>query len=308
MTPRSERARQLEGLLVVDKPAGMTSHDVVDRVRRLSGQRRVGHAGTLDPLATGVLVLGLGRATRVLEYLIGHDKRYLATIRLGITTDTYDAEGRVVSQHEGSWPLREDVERVLARFRGEIEQRPPPFSAIKQGGERLYKKARRGEAVEAPPRRVVIRDLRLLEYDPPFLRVDVTCSKGTYIRSLAHDVGQALGTGAHLAELRRLASGPFTVEQAHTLDELEQAAREGRLAQLLLPPDAGLVDLPAISVTLEEARRLAHGQRIVSSAPADVKPPARAMYDGRLVAVVEYDAERGEWQPRKVFVSPRELD
>lgn len=307
MAPNTQRAHHLDGLLVVDKPANMTSHDVVDRVRQLSRQRRVGHAGTLDPLATGVLVLGLGRATRLLEYLTGQDKRYLATVHLGITTDTYDAEGQITGRHDGPWPSPEEVERALDHFRGEIEQRPPPFSALKQGGERLYEKARRGERVKVPPRRVTIHALKVLEYTPPLLRLDVTCSKGTYIRSLAHDLGQVLGTGAHLAELRRVASGPFTVEDAHTLEELEQAAREGRLADLLLPPDAGLLDLPAISVTLEEARRLVHGQRVAGPPPSQPDRPARVLLDGRLIAIAEFDPERGQWQPRKVLVSPREL-
>ncbi len=306
MAPRQKRA-QLEGLLVVDKPAGLTSHDVVERVRRLGRQRRVGHAGTLDPLATGVLVLGLGRATRLLEYMAGHDKRYVATVRLGVATTTYDAEGEVAARYEGPWPSQEAVEAALQAFVGTIEQIPPPFSALKQGGERLYAKARRGEKVTVPARHVVIHGLRLLAYTPPLLRLDITCSKGTYIRSLAHDLGQALGTGAHLAALRRLASGPFTLEETHSLEEVEEAARASRLRELLLPPDAGLDDLPAIEVTPAQALHVAHGRPVAGPPPAPPGKPARVRLDGRLIAIAEYDERRRIWQPRKVLVSPDEV-
>ncbi|GAP63283.1 tRNA pseudouridine55 synthase [Ardenticatena maritima] len=291
----------MDGILIVDKPAGMTSHDVVARVRKLARQRKIGHAGTLDPLATGVLVLGLGKATRLLEYLTGHDKRYLAAVMLGQTTTTYDAEGEVVRTYEGEWPSREAVEAALERFRGEIEQRPPLFSAIKQGGERLYEKARRGENVDVPPRRVIIHELHLLRYAPPLLELDVRCSKGTYIRSLAHDLGEALGTGAFLAALRRTASGPFTIEQAHTLPEIEAAARERRLDELLLPLGAGLETLPAVRLSPEEARRLAQGQFIRAHTPLDGM--VRALLGDELVALVQYDEQRRAWRPVKVLVS-----
>ena len=272
----------MDGILIVDKPAGMTSHDVVARVRKLARQRKIGHAGTLDPLATGVLVLGLGKATRLLEYLTGHDKRYLAAVMLGQTTTTYDAEGEVVRTYEGEWPSREAVEAALERFRGEIEQRPPLFSAIKQGG-------------------VIIHELHLLRYAPPLLELDVRCSKGTYIRSLAHDLGEALGTGAFLAALRRTASGPFTIEQAHTLPEIEAAARERRLDELLLPLGAGLETLPAVRLSPEEARRLAHGQFIRAHTPLD--GVVRALLGDELVALVQYDEQRRAWRPVKVLVS-----
>ncbi len=290
----------MDGILVVEKPAGMTSHDVVARVRKLARQRKIGHAGTLDPLATGVLVLGLGKATRLLEYLTGQEKRYHAAVMLGQTTTTYDAEGEVVETYSGEWPARETVEAVLAQFRGEIEQRPPLFSAIKQKGERLYEKARRGETVDVPPRRVIIHELHLLRYEPPLLELDVRCSKGTYIRSLAHDVGAALGTGAFLAALRRTASGPFTIEQAHTLTEIEEAARKGQLANLLLPLGAGLETLPAIRLSAEEAQRLAHGQFIPAHTP--LEGPVRALLGTNLAAIVRYDAQRKAWRPVKVFL------
>lgn len=290
----------MDGLLVVDKPAGLTSHDVVARVRRLARTKKVGHAGTLDPLATGVLVLALGAAARLLEYLSGHDKQYLATITLGATTTTYDAEGEITSSAGGPFPDRARLDRVLTTFQGEIEQVPPIYSAIKQGGEALYAKARRGEAVTAAAREVTIYVLDLVRYEPPSLDIRVRCSKGTYIRSLAHDLGQALGTGAYLAGLRREASGPFTLAHAHTLAELEQAAVEGRLAKFLLSPGAGLDELPAVPVTPEQATALHHGQTIDGpSAPTGTV--GRALLDGQLVAIVEYDSRAGRWQPRKVL-------
>ncbi|MCZ7572032.1 MAG: tRNA pseudouridine(55) synthase TruB [Ardenticatenaceae bacterium] len=287
--------------MIVDKPAGLTSHDVVARVRHLAGTRKVGHAGTLDPPATGVLVLALGKATRLLEYLSGHDKQYLATITLGSVTTTYDAEGEIVTTLVGPLPNRATVERALASFRGQIAQVPPIYSAIKQGGEALYAKARRGETVSAPPlREVTIYELDLLRYEPPTLDIRVRCSKGTYVRSLAHDLGRALGTGAFLAALRREASGPFTLAQAYPLPVLAQAAADGRLGDLLLPPGAGLEAYPAVPVTREELAVLHHGQAIDGprAAPGTI---GRALLEGALVAIIVYDGSAARWRPRKVL-------
>lgn len=294
----------MDGILIIDKSAGVTSHDVVARVRHVLGERRVGHAGTLDPLATGVLVLGIGKGTRILEYLVGQPKRYHGTVRLGITTTTYDVEGEVTHRTEGPWPKRARVEATLARFRGSIEQRPPVYSAVRQDGERLYEKARRGETVHVEPRRVTVHELHLLRYEPPHLDIDVTCSKGTYIRSLAHDIGEALGVGGHLTALRRLEVGPFSVEEAVSLDILKNAADGGRLASVMLTLNEGLPMFPQLGLTGVEARRLAHGQFLAA-------PPAeglhRAVLDERLIAVVEYDEGRASWRPRKVFVDPNLL-
>ncbi|HYN87402.1 MAG TPA: tRNA pseudouridine(55) synthase TruB [Ardenticatenaceae bacterium] len=295
----------MEGILVVDKPAGMSSHDVVARVRRLARTKKVGHAGTLDPLATGVLVLALGSATRLLEYLTNHDKQYLATVVLCVTTSTYDAEGEETSRYDGALPGRSAVEGRLDAFRGEISQVPPIYSAIKQEGEALYAKARRGEVVSVPPRLVTIYALDLLDYQPPRLELRVRCSKGTYIRSLAHDLGQALGTGAFLQALRREASGPFTLDQAQTLATLEQTAANGggqhpSLPDLLLPPGTGLDGLPVVPVTPDQARALAHG-RVIDAPRATSGAIGRALLDGHLVAFVEYDAPLAAWRPRKVL-------
>lgn len=295
----------MDGILIIDKPAGITSHDVVSQVRRLLDEGRVGHAGTLDPLATGVLVLGIGKGTRLLEYLTGQEKRYRGTIRLGVTTNTYDAEGEIVEQVEGPWPARSTVEEALTHFRGDIDQYPPVYSAIKQGGEPLYEKARRGEDVNVEPRVVTIHALTVLAYDPPTLVIDATCSKGTYIRSLAHDIGQALDVGAHLTDLRRLSSGPFTLDDAVTLDTLANAATEGGVEEFMLPLGAGLDDFPRLDMDANTARRLAYGQFVEGPAMDGL---ACAMLDERLVAITEYDESRRRWRPRKVFMDPTSIN
>ncbi|HHS97925.1 MAG TPA: tRNA pseudouridine(55) synthase TruB [Chloroflexi bacterium] len=286
----------MDGILNLNKPQGMTSHDVVDRVRAVARQRRVGHAGTLDPMATGVLLVCLGRATRLAEYLMASPKIYRARIRLGTATDTYDAEGRVVEER----PVRVDrqeVEAALERFRGRILQVPPMYSAIKHKGQPLYRLARQGITVEREPRPVEIYDLRLIRWEPPDLTVEVTCSPGTYIRSLAHDLGQALGCGAHLAGLVRLASGDFRLEDAIPLDELTPE----RLPEVLLPPDAALRRFPAFHLD-EGAARAVRSGRAIAGPPPDGEPLARAYGpDGSFLAVLEYRPDRRVWHPRKVF-------
>ena len=270
---------QLDGLLIVDKPgrsgaygkpaAGgpsaerlWTSHDVVARVRRLSDQRRIGHTGTLDPIASGVLVLCLGVATRLVEYYQGEDKRYYAEINLGYATDTYDAEGEIVERVPVPALTSEKVERALAQFRGQIWQTPPAYSAIKQGGEALYARARRGEDVTVEARQVTFHSIDLIGYLPPDrLRLAIHCSAGAYIRSLAHDLGHSLGTAATLEVLRREAAGQFGLADAVTLEQIEDAAGRGALAGLLRKPGDGL-PLPQVELPAEVRRRLAQGQRV----------------------------------------------
>lgn len=286
------------GILIVDKPSGLTSHDVVGAVRRVAKTKKVGHAGTLDPTATGVLVLAIGQATRTLEYLTSHDKRYTATVRLGQSTTTYDAEGEMVGLFDRPLPPREDVEAVLGHFRGEIEQVPPIYSAIKQGGQPLYAKARRGETVEVAARPVIIYELTLTGWDPPDFELEIHCSKGTYIRSLAHDIGQALEVGGHLTALRRTASGSFTIEQAHTLDEIK-AASTAEVVSWLLPVGAGLEGLPTLVVTADEIVDLQMGRVLPAEGGAGV---VRAVDEaGALVAILEWRDNKGGWQPIKVL-------
>jgi tRNA pseudouridine55 synthase len=208
------------GLVVVDKPGGITSHDVVSRVRRLSGTRKVGHAGTLDPMATGVLVLALNRATRLLGHLTLEDKRYDATIRLGATTSTDDAEGELLESRATGDLTDDAVRRALADFVGPLDQVPSAVSAVKVGGRRAYARVRAGESVELPPRRIVIHSLEVTAVELPDVRVSVHCSSGTYVRAIARDLGTALGVGGHLTALRRTAVGSFTLDDAATLEEL----------------------------------------------------------------------------------------
>ncbi len=250
---------QVHGVLNINKPTGMTSHDVVDAVRKILGMRRVGHTGTLDPQATGVLPLCVGRATRIAQYLTQADKEYVMTLRLGITTDTLDATGKETTRVEKIAVRLEDLLAVLPHFVGEIQQVPPIFSAKKYRGERLYRLARRGEHVERQPVTVRVSALDFLEFAPPFVRLRATCSKGTYARSLCDDIGRALGCGGHLYELTRTRSGRFTLEGILTLTELEDRAREGRLSEVLIPIPEALAHLPAVRVVPEAGRIILHG-------------------------------------------------
>jgi tRNA pseudouridine55 synthase len=302
-----------DGILNLNKPCGPTSHDVIDRVRGLTGVRRVGHAGTLDPMATGVLLVCIGKATRVSEYLMAGQKVYRARMRLGITTDTYDAEGQVVASASvdpsvGSVDVtRAEVEMALARFRGTVEQVPPMYSALKHKGKPLHKLARQGVEVKREPRQVEIPRLALTEWEPPECTLEVTCSPGTYVRALIHDLGQALGCGAHLAGLARLASGGFRLEDSVTLDTFAQAAVKGRWTDLLHPVDAALAHFPALHLDAEAAQRLCAGQAVTLPQP----PPegegeglARAYGpNGAFLALAIYDPAAKTWRPHKVFYS-----
>lgn len=240
-----------------------TSHDVVQLVRRWSRQRRIGHTGTLDPMASGVLVLCLGSATRLVEYYQGHDKQYYAEVRLGAATDTYDAMGKVTTTATVPPLTAGDIEAVLAQFRGPIMQRPPVYSALKQGGESLHRKARRGETVKIAARPITVHALDLVDWIvPDRLQIRLCSSAGAYVRSLAHDIGQVLGTGAYLAHLRRERAGSFALDQAHGLAEIESAAAEGCLADLLLPANCGL-DMPQIVLDDDQITRLGYGQTVL---------------------------------------------
>ena len=291
MTRRNRRERELpgpQGFLVVDKPGGWTSHDVVDAARRWLGTRRIGHLGTLDPLATGVLPLAVRAATKLVPFVANHDKSYSGAIELGIETDTLDAEGRVRRRFEGAWPDEPAVRTALARFTGEIEQVPPMFSAVKKGGVPLHKLAREGQEVERAPKRVRIDRLELLKYDPPRVEIAVDCSGGTYVRVLASEVGRVLGCGAHLADLRRTRSGPFRIEQAATPDTLEREAEAGSIARRLIPA-LGVLGLPALRLSDDEVRDVRAGIEIESSGPPQPPGTRMAAHDGagEVVAILE---------------------
>ncbi|HWV24166.1 MAG TPA: tRNA pseudouridine(55) synthase TruB [Thermomicrobiales bacterium] len=256
------------GYLIIDKPAGWTSHDVVGRIRRILGERRAGHAGTLDPAATGVLPIAVGLATRTVEYLSEASKAYRAEFTFGVTTDSADGDGVLTSVKDASQLAERDVVAALARFEGEQMQVPPMHSAIRIDGERLYERVRRGEEVEVPPRPVTIHDIHLESWNPPVARVFVSCSKGTYIRSLARDIGQMAGTGAYMSNLVRVRTGPFTLEHAIRLDELEDLVRECPWERIAAHPDIALSDRPALVLADPAALAWRQGKN-VESAGAD---------------------------------------
>jgi len=283
-----------DGLVVVDKPPGLTSHDVVSRVRRLAGTRKVGHAGTLDPMATGVLVLGVDRATRLLTYLVGATKSYDATIRLGVSTVTDDAQGQVLERVDAAGVTDSAIAAGIAALTGELQQVPSAVSAIKVDGQRAYARVRAGESVELVARTVTVSrfdvvDLRRTSEDDELGRregltvvdvdVSVDCSSGTYIRALARDLGNGLGVGGHLTALRRTRVGPYRLDGARTLDQLADEF------SVLPMADAARATFPARELTEEEAQKLVHGQRLSSTGNGDVATAAFAP-DGSLVAIV----------------------
>jgi tRNA pseudouridine55 synthase len=286
-------------MMLVDKPTGPTSHDVVARVRRVSGVRRVGHAGTLDPFASGLLLVLLGPATRLAEYLLGLDKAYLAVARLGVETATDDPEGEIVEERSGWEELREeDVREALRGFRGTILQRPPVYSAKKVRGEAAHRRTRRGERVDLEPVWVVVSALDLMEFRPPRLAFSVRCSSGTYVRALARDLGRVLGVGAHLTELRRTAVGPHEVGSAVSLEDLGGAVS---VSDALVPPALVLPHLPVLEVGAREASLLRQGRFL----PRDGRnlpegEPLRVLLGEALVGVGCRHGE--EIRPRKVLV------
>lgn len=293
----------IDGLLIIDKPQAWTSHDVVGRLRRLTGIRRIGHAGTLDPLATGVLPMGIGRGTRVLEYISDAEKHYVGTLELGAITDTYDADGHVIERHDWTGVTKEMIRCAFNGFVGAIEQRPPIFSAIKQGGVPLHRLARAGQAVAPPPRTVTILDVAVVEVDLPRVTFSVTCSKGTYIRSLAHDIGQRLACGSHLTALRRTMTGGFTIGQAITLEQFEAALVDGSWPARVLPPDRALIDRPSIVLDEAASERLRCG--VAPAAPAPASGPgtrARAYApDGTFLGVIQWQDPHSGWKTEKVL-------
>jgi tRNA pseudouridine55 synthase len=304
----------MDGVLIIDKPEGITSHDVVSRVRRILGQRSVGHTGTLDPFASGVLVILVGRATRLARFLSGSDKEYEAVIRLGFATDTGDRTGRPLPPGNGaaSFILSDEaIKAAMNNLRGEILQVPPMYSAKKQGGRKLYELARRGEQVERAPVHVIIRAFSVAgvaTHGPAGttdLPVRVQCSAGTYIRTLAEDFGKQLGVGAHLAELRRTKAGNFSIGSALTLEQLEDLLRRESLAGAVLSPDEALRDLPFVSLDVLAVKRTQQGQPMeLESEPDELHRQQNfRMRDelGNLIAVGTYDSEARVLRPRVVL-------
>jgi tRNA pseudouridine55 synthase len=289
------------GFLVVDKPRGWTSHDVVDAARGWLGTRRVGHLGTLDPLATGVLPLAVREATKLAPLLGEAEKAYSGEIELGAETDTLDAEGRLLRKHAGELPSEARLREALAGFVGEILQVPPMFSAVKREGVPLHRLARAGRVVERAPKKVRIHALELLDWSPPRARIEVRCSAGTYVRCLAADLGRELGCGGFLAALRRTRSGPFRIEDAAPVERLEAEAREGRIARRLIPP-VNALGLPVLRLAAADERRVRHGGELTLSG-VSLPPEGRvAALDerGELLAILEIRPGR-RLQPLRVL-------
>jgi tRNA pseudouridine55 synthase len=297
------------GFLAIDKPVEWSSHDVVDAARRWLGTRRVGHLGTLDPLATGVLPLAIRDATKLIPFVDQHEKVYAGTIRLGVATDTFDGEGKTVRTHAGPLPSEAEVRAALATFAGDIEQIPPMFSSVKKDGVPLYRLARKGQEIEREPRKVTIHRVAMTSFEPPDVGVEVACSPGTYVRVLAADLGEKLGCGAHLAGLRRTANGPFAIAECLTPAQCDELAAKGELEARIVPP-AKILPLPQISLTPIQARRVANGGAL---AAGDARGPfergpqpvpgakfAALAPTGELLAVMELRPDR-KFHPLRVF-------
>lgn len=271
------------GVLVVDKPKGPTSHDVVERVRRALGNLKAGHTGTLDPMATGVLPVVVGEATKLSQFILEKDKAYEAAVQLGVSTDSYDAMGNVTQERPVPALSHELLEAALSKFRGSFEQKPPMFSAVKVQGKRLYELARKGEEVERPSRPVTVHELLLQDFTQTEVRLKVRCSKGFFVRTLAHELGEALGCGAHLKALRRTLSGPFTLEQALPLEKIEQLGASA--VQSLVSMEEALREMPAFTVSAAEVSRVLHGGVVELAGPAGVHRVLSP--SGQLLAIAE---------------------
>ena len=293
----------VNGILNVYKPPGPTSFAVVARVRKLTGVSKVGHGGTLDPMACGVLPVFLGQATRLSEYLMDYHKTYRASVMLGTATDSYDAEGAVTARSDASNITGESVKSALDAFRGEISQTPPEYSAIKHKGQPLYKLAREGCHVDIPSRLVTIYRLEMLEFASPLVELEIECSKGTYIRSLAHELGQVLGCGAHLSGLVRTSYGPFDIKQSVSLEQLETAVTDASWSCLVRPMDIVLSQWAAVMLSDAQVEVVRCGGALDLQVAAGMVNHLRA-YDGenRFVAVLAYDADAMVWHPKKVFM------
>lgn len=298
-------ARNIDGIVLLDKPAGLSSNQALQRVKRLYRAAKAGHTGSLDPLATGMLPLCLGEATKIAGHLLGARKAYRTVALLGATTDTDDADGQVLV--ERPVPVLDDaaIEAALVPLRGRIAQRAPVYSALKQGGEPLYARARRGEVIEAPVREVEVDRIELVDRDGPRFELEVECGSGTYVRSLVRDLGEALGCGAHVVVLRRLWVEPFREPRMHTLEELEALAGQAgdALERLLLPLEAGLTGFPAVHLDGASAAKLRHGQRVrvLAQGPGGTGEHEVAVYgpDGRALGLGLMDD--GLLRPRRLF-------
>lgn len=314
----------VSGILNLNKPIDCTSFDMVKLIRRLSHEKKVGHGGTLDPLASGVLPICLGRATRVSEFLANSSKTYHAVVKFGVATDTYDAEGSITEERDVSHLSLDVVEEALVSLRGIIMQEPPMYSALKHEGKRLYELAREGITVDRPKRETAVHRLEVTNWDPPYATIFVDCGRGTYVRSLAHDIGQDLEVGAHLTELVRLRTGPFDIRDSVTPEEFEEAVSNGTWEDLIFPTDFAMTNMPAAILDRKGERAATNGQPIPVSYPDYDKITTAAAQlsnafrepgelilcrayslDGRFLAVISAPTPKGPWSPKRVF-APQE--
>jgi tRNA pseudouridine55 synthase len=293
----------INGILNVNKPEGKTSFSMVAWLKWLSGEKHIGHAGTLDPLATGVLPVCLGQATRVVQFLADSNKTYLVQVELGISTDTYDREGEITHREDPGTITLQQIKDVLATFLGSIEQSPPRYSALKHQGKRHYQLARAGIHVEIKPRRVTIINIELIDYIPPLLTLKIECSKGTYIRSLAHDLGQHLGCGAHVKSLIRTQCGPFHIENALPESEIQCIFHKGIWDDFLHPVDTPLLNWSAVVTDETDELAIKNGHSIALSEEHSINGDYCRAYsqDGRFIAILHFMPDKNLWHPDKVF-------
>jgi len=295
----------IDGILNINKPEGKTSYNVVARLKHLSGEKHVGHAGTLDPIATGVLPICFGQATRITQFLTDSSKKYLAQVELGVITDTFDRQGKTIERRDSSDITVTQIEEALTHFQGVINQVPPIYSALKRQGKRYYELARAGIPIKLKPRQVEIFNLELLNCQSPLITINVDCSKGTYIRSLAHDLGQYLGCGAHLKNLTRLRCGPFYIENALSLPQIECAFQKDSWKELLHSVDSPLSSWKAIIVDKDNEIAIRNGR----SLPLDKTSPSSDTFcraynlNGNFIAVLKFIPEKKSWHPYKVFTA-----
>ena len=302
MSAKKNTAATISGILNINKPPDRTSQDIVSFVKRLSKQRRVGHAGTLDPLATGVLPVCLGLATRMSPFFMEYRKTYVAGITLGISTDTYDSEGTAIYGKDPSYVTREQIEKLLPAFTGTIMQKPPAFSALKREGKRLYELARAGVEVEIDAREISIYSIRLMDWTTPLLTIEVECGRGTYIRSIAQDIGEALGCGGHISRLTRTRYGPFDIKDSIGLSQLENSLVNELWRELLHPMDIAVADWPALTVDSEEELAIRNGRDIPRRGDTAENRCRVYSSDGRFLAIMQLLPDKAVWHPDKVFL------
>ena len=295
----------INGIINIDKPSGITSMDVVRKIRSASGVKKVGHGGTLDPLATGVIPVAIGKATRLLEYFLMSNKSYIAQIHFGKTTDTFDSEGEIISTKMDP-PLDINViEKTMNSFRGEIEQTPPPFSAIKKNGRRLYDLARRGLDTYIEPRNVTVNEIKIINYEPPILDLFIRCGKGFYVRSLANDLGKILGCGGYLNDLKRTSLGNFEISKSILLAKAMSAIENGDTSKIVQPIETCVGNFERVNLSSEETTNIKNGQKIPYTLDYSIAKGSLASAfspKGDLAAIIMFEDKAREWKPVKVFI------